>query len=97
MEIIGYLGSIFLTFCAVPELIRTIKDNRCHIGWPMLTLWFVGEVFMTTYSFMLWNFPLMMNYIFNFIVVIVMLVYKVRTYYRRKMHLTTEHTIVIEY
>ena len=97
MEIIGYIGSIFLTINAIPELIRTIKDHRCHIGWPMLLLWFVGEVFMTVYAIMLWNVPLMLNYIFNFIVVVVMLGYKVRWFYRKKMHLTLEHTVIVEY
>ena len=97
METIGYIGSIFLTVNAIPEVIRTIRDKRCHIGWPMLMLWFFGEVFMTTYAIMLWNVPLMMNYIFNFVVVIVMLGYKVRYFYRKKMHRTQEHTIVVEY
>jgi len=97
METIGYIGSIFLTINAIPEVIRTIKDHRCHIGWPMLVLWFLGEVFMTTYAIMLWNIPLMLNYIFNFVVVIVMLVYKIRHFYRKRMHLTQEHTIVVEY
>lgn len=81
METIGYIGSIFLTINAIPEVIRTIKDGRCHIGWPMLLLWFLGEIFMTIYAIMLWNIPLMMNYIFNFVVVVIMLGYKVRTMY----------------
>ena len=97
METIGYIGSIFLTVNAIPEVFRTIRDKRCHIGWPMLILWFFGEVFMTIYAIMLWKVPLMMNYIFNFVVVIVMLGYKVRYFYRKRMHLTQEHTIVVEY
>lgn len=97
MEIIGYIGSIFLTINAIPEVIRTIKDGRCHIGWPMLLLWFLGEVFMTIYAIGLHNIPLMMNYIFNFLVVIIMLAYKIRVLYRRKKHLTTEHHIIVEY
>lgn len=97
METIGYIGSIFLTINVIPELFRTITDKRCHIGWPMLLLWFIGEVFMTTYAIMLWNIPLMMNYIFNFIVVVVMLAYKMKHFYRKKMHLTTEHYIKVEY
>jgi uncharacterized protein with PQ loop repeat len=96
METIGYMGSI-LTINAIPELFRTITDKRCHIGWPMLLLWFIGEIFMTTYAIMLWNIPLMMNYIFNFIVVVVMLAYKMKHFYRKKMHLTTEHYIKVEY
>ena len=97
METIGYLGSIFLTINAIPELIRTIKDKRCHIGWSMLLLWFLGEIFMTTYAVMLGNIPLIMNYSFNFIVVIIMLGYKGRQLYRKKMHLTQEHHIIVEY
>jgi uncharacterized protein with PQ loop repeat len=79
MELIGYIGSIFLTINAIPELIRTINDGRCHIGWPMLVLWFIGEVFMTIYAFSLSNMPLILNYVFNFAVVVVMLFYKGRT------------------
>ena len=79
MELIGYIGSIFLTINAIPELIRTINDGRCHIGWPMLVLWFIGEVFMTIYAFSLSNMPLILNYVFNFVVVVVMLFYKGRT------------------
>lgn len=95
MELIGYIGSIFLTINAVPELFRTIKDRRCHIGWPMLVLWFIGEVFMTIYAINLSNIPLIINYLFNFVVVVVMLTYKLRTMYRQKNHLTTEYSTVI--
>jgi len=90
METIGYIGSIFLTINAIPELFRTITDKRCHIGWPMLLLWFIGEIFMTTYAIMLWNIPLMMNYIFNFIVVVVMLAYKMKHFYRKKMKISVK-------
>lgn len=83
MELIGYIGSIFLTINAIPELIRTINDGRCHIGWPMLVLWFIGEVFMTIYAFSLSNMPLILNYVFNFAVVVVMLFYKGRTMLRK--------------
>ena len=95
-EVIGYIGSIFLTINAVPELVRTIQDKRCHIGWPMLLLWFVGEIFMTTYAVMLWNIPLMMNYIFNFIVVVIMLLYKMRQVYRQ-INFTAEFPIEPEF
>lgn len=83
MELIGYIGSFFLTINAVPEVIRTIQDKRCHIGWYMLVLWFLGEIFMTIYAFGLHNIPLIMNYVFNFIVVIIMLGYKLNTIYKK--------------
>jgi uncharacterized protein with PQ loop repeat len=95
-ELTGYLGSIFLTINAVPELFRTIKDGRCHIGWPMLVLWFLGEIFMTSYVIMLHDIPLMMNYIFNFVVVTIMLAYKVRQVYRQ-INFTAEFPIEPEF
>lgn len=89
MNTIGYIGSIFLTVCAIPELLRTIKDKRCHIGWPMLALWFLGEIFMLIYAVHLWNKPLLLNYVFNFFVVAVMLGYKINYFVSRKW--TLEH------
>jgi uncharacterized protein with PQ loop repeat len=78
MEMIGYLGSLLLTVCGIPEVIRTIKDNKCHLGWSMIVLWSLGEVFMVVYAFYLGNGPLIMNYVFNFFVVGVMLFYKIK-------------------
>jgi len=78
METIGYLGSLLLTVCGIPEVIRTIKDGKCHLGWSMIVLWTLGEVFMIAYAFYLWNGPLIMNYTFNFFVVGIMLFYKIK-------------------
>lgn len=78
METIGYLGGILLTICGIPEVVRTIKDGRCHLGWNMLVLWFLGEVFMIGYAIHLMNAPLIMNYVFNFFVVAIMLYYKIK-------------------
>ena len=93
MEIIGYIGGAFLTVSGVPEVIRTVKDKKAHIGWNMLVLWFIGEIFMVIYSIAAKIMPLIINYVFNFFVVIVMLAYKIRYLYRRKMNLTLEHII----
>jgi len=93
-ELIGYIGSIFLTINAVPELIRTVNDGRCHIGWPMLILWFIGEIFMTMYAIILKNPPLILNYVFNFIIVIVMLGYKFRTMYLQAGYVEKEDLMV---
>lgn len=79
MELIGYIGSAFLAINAIPELFRTMKDGRCHIGWPMLTLWFLGEIFTIIYTISLGNIPLILNYLVNLIIVVVMLGYKLRT------------------
>lgn len=87
METIGYLGGILLTICGIPEVVRTIKDGRAHLGWNMLILWFLGEIFMIGYAIYLMNGPLIMNYVFNFFVVAIMLYYKIKNqtkHYRLK-------------
>ena len=78
MELIAYIGGILLTICGIPEVIRTIKDKRCHLGWPFLLLWFFGEIFMLIYSLDLKSNPLIMNYLFNTIIVGIMLYYKIK-------------------
>jgi uncharacterized protein with PQ loop repeat len=78
MELIAYVGGILLTICGIPEVIRTIKDKRCHLGWAFLLLWFFGEVFMLVYSLDLKSNPLIMNYLFNTIIVGIMLYYKIK-------------------
>ena len=79
METIGYLGGLLLAICGIPEVIRTIKDKRCHLGWPFLFLWFFGEVLMEIYAIGLWDYPLILNYTFNLIITGILLYYKLKT------------------
>ena len=75
---VGLFGSLLLTFCGVPELIRTVKDKRCHMGWGFLLMWFFGEVFCTIYGFDLNEIPLIINYTFNLLVSGLMVFYKIK-------------------
>jgi hypothetical protein len=86
MEILGYLGAIFLGVCAFPEMIRTIKDGRCHLGWPFLMMWYLGEVFMFIYIIPLRDMPLFFNYAFNILILSVMVVYKIKQYVNNTKH-----------
>ena len=78
METIGFMGSVLLAICGVPELVRTIKDNKCHLGWNFLLLWFGGELFMLIYILPMNDLPLLLNYIFNTLLLLVMLFYKIK-------------------
>jgi hypothetical protein len=78
MEAIGYLGALLLGICGFPEMIRTIKDNRCHLGWTFLMMWFFGEIFMLVYTYNLKDIPLTGNYLFNCLILSVMVTYKVK-------------------
>jgi lipid-A-disaccharide synthase-like uncharacterized protein len=79
MTLVGYLGGFLFAICAFPELYKTIVNKRCDIGWGMLILWFVGEVLMLFYSFWLADFPLIINYVSNFIIVTILLTFKIKT------------------
>jgi uncharacterized protein with PQ loop repeat len=78
METIGFIGSILLAVCGIPEVVRTIKDNKCHLGWNFLLLWFGGELFMLTYIIPMKDLPLLLNYVFNTALVAIMLFYKIK-------------------
>lgn len=73
---VGLIGSLLLTFCGVPELIRTLKNGRCDLGWGFLLMWFLGEILCTIYGFDLNEIPLIINYTFNLLVSGVMVFYK---------------------
>ena len=83
METIGYIGGLLLAICGLPETIRTIKDKRCHLGWPFLFMWFFGELLMGIYTLELWNGPLLFNYGFNILLVGIMVFYKIKTFIKR--------------
>lgn len=75
---IGMIGSLLLTFCGIPELIRTLKDKKCHLGWGFLSMWLIGEVFCVFYGFDLNEIPLIINYTFNLAIVSIMTFFKLK-------------------
>jgi len=83
METIGYIGGILLAICGLPETIRTIKDGRCHLGWPFLFMWFFGEILMGIYTLKLWDGPLLFNYGFNILLVGIMVFYKIKGFIKK--------------
>lgn len=75
---IGMIGSLLLTFCGIPELIRTLKDKKCHLGWGFLSMWLIGEIFCVFYGFDLNEIPLIINYTFNLAIVSIMTFFKLK-------------------
>lgn len=45
LELLGWLGSILLALCAVPEVISSYKTKRCGLTWGFLWIWYFGEIF----------------------------------------------------
>jgi uncharacterized protein with PQ loop repeat len=78
-EILGWLGSICLALCGVPQAIMSYKDRHSHgISWGFLILWAFGELFALAYVYDKLDLPLLLNYAVNILIVGVILYFKVR-------------------
>ena len=77
MNIIGLIGGVLLSFCGLPEMIRTIKDQYCHVGWGFLSIWISGEILTLVYGIQIDQFPLIMNCSFNILIISVMIFFKI--------------------
>lgn len=77
MNIIGFFGSVLLAICSIPEMIRTIQDGRCHLGWGFLGMWYGGELLSLYYGIELKEIPLILNYTINVIALSIMTYYKI--------------------
>lgn len=78
-EILGWLGSICLAVCAIPQAWMSFKDKHSEgISWAFLLLWAFGEVFALAYVYDKLDLPLLLNYATNILVLGVILYYKIK-------------------
>lgn len=77
MEYVGWIGSILLALCGLPEAISCVIKKKCQVPWTLIAPWYAGEWLVCIYTFykLGWN-PLMVNYIFNIILISIMIYYK---------------------
>jgi uncharacterized protein with PQ loop repeat len=79
METIGWIGSILLAFCGLPQAIESYKTkNSAGLTWGFLIMWGVGEIFTIIYILPKWHWPLIFNYTANLIFISVILYYKIK-------------------
>jgi uncharacterized protein with PQ loop repeat len=79
MEYIGWIGSILLAFCGLPQAIESYKTkNSDGLTWGFLIMWGVGELFTIAYIIPKWHWPLIFNYTANIIFISIITYYKVR-------------------
>lgn len=77
IEFMGYVGSICLALCGIPQAITCYKQGHSEGIAPMfLWLWVLGEVFAAGYIIATQNWPLIVNYAVNTVVVGIILKYK---------------------
>jgi uncharacterized protein with PQ loop repeat len=79
METIGWLGSILLAFCGLPQAIESYKTkSSAGLTWGFISMWFVGEILTVIYIIPKWHWPLIFNYTANIIFLSVILYYKIK-------------------
>lgn len=78
-EILGWLGSICLAICGLPQAWMSYKDKHSHgISWAFLLLWAFGECFALAYVYNKLDAPLLLNYAVNIGIVGIILYYKIK-------------------
>ena len=78
MKIIGWIGSICLAICGLPQAWDSFKKkNSDGITWGMIVLWTFGEMITMSYIVGEMDAPLLMNYAVNVFVTSTILYYKI--------------------
>ena len=85
INLIGWLGGIFLSICALPQVIKTYRTKKIQdLSWGFLLLWFSGEILTLVYiisgdwSVKIYHPPLYLNYGLNIALLFYLLYAKVR-------------------
>ena len=79
MENIGWIGSILLAFCGLPQAWESYKTkSSAGLTWGFLFMWFVGELCTFAYILPKMDLPLMFNYGANIIFLIIIIYYKIK-------------------
>lgn len=77
MEIIGWLGSILLAFCGLPQAIESYKTKSSEgLTWGFIGMWFIGEIMTIIYILPQMVLPLIFNYTANIIFLSIIIYYK---------------------
>jgi uncharacterized protein with PQ loop repeat len=77
MEQIGWLGSILLAFCGLPQAVESIKTKSSEgLTWGFIGMWFIGEIMTFIYILPKMDLPLLFNYTANIIFLAIIIYYK---------------------
>jgi uncharacterized protein with PQ loop repeat len=77
MENIGWVGSILLAFCGLPQAIESYKTKSSEgLTWGFIGMWFIGEICTFVYILPKMDLPLLLNYTANIIFLSIIIFYK---------------------
>jgi uncharacterized protein with PQ loop repeat len=85
MEFIGWVGSIMLSICGLPQAWDSLKNKHSNgISWGFILLWLFGELFALVYVVYKKENPIIFNCVLNTVIVSVIFYYKWKNYYFRR-------------
>ena len=77
LENIGWLGSVLLAFCGLPQAIESIKTKSSEgLTWGFIIMWFLGEICTFIYILPKLDLPLLFNYTANIIFLAIIIYFK---------------------
>ena len=77
LELIGWLGSIALSFCGAPQAYKSYFDKHSiGISSSFIWLWMIGEVMQLIYVFEKHDMPLVFSCLMNMVFIIIITYYK---------------------
>lgn len=69
---IGWIGAALLALCAVPQAAHSLITGEAEdLNWLFLSMWGWGEVLLLWYILPTKDWPLIVNYIFNIICILI--------------------------
>lgn len=81
MHLMGWVGSMLLAGCGLPQAVLCWRQGNAEaLSWGFLGMWLGGEVLTFGYvlSFQAPSYPLVFNYSVNILALLVIFRYKVR-------------------
>ncbi len=77
MDAIGWIGSVLFAICGLPQAVQCWREGHARgLNWFFLLAWFGGEVLTMIYVWPKGDWPLLANYMVNFVFLLVMLKFK---------------------
>ena len=74
VEVLGYVGAFLFAFCGLPQCIMTYRTKKADdLSWWFLIMWYFGLLFTFMYVLLSnvasgeYQYPLLGNYVFNFV------------------------------
>ena len=79
VELIGSVACLLLSICGLPQVIKTWRTKSVKdLSWGFLLIWFTGDILMGIYVLFNIQWPLLINYIVNGILVGYLLFAKIK-------------------